>query len=279
MAWAKVSNIKGPAGATGAQGATGATGATGAQGPQGTTGATGAQGPIGNTGPAGPTGATGAAGPGVAAGGTTGQALEKKSATDFDTQWVTLPASYPPSGNAGGSLAGVYPNPTIAPSGVAAGSYGSTTHTISFTVNAEGRITALSDLTIANGIPTGGTAGQVLQKNSATAYDAVWSAPPASPPNGAAGGSLSGTYPNPTIAASGVTAASYGSATLIPTLTIGTDGRVTAASSSALVPVAIGTTAPGSPVAGQLWWRSDTGRLMIWYNDGTSQQWVPASPV
>jgi len=41
----------------------------------------------------------------------------------------------------------------------------------------------------------------------------------------------------------------------------------------------VGTTAPTSPAVGQLWWRSDTGRLMIWYDDGTSQQWVPAVPV
>jgi hypothetical protein len=42
---------------------------------------------------------------------------------------------------------------------------------------------------------------------------------------------------------------------------------------------AIGTTAPATPAVGQLWWRSDTGRLMLWYDDGTSQQWVPANPV
>jgi hypothetical protein len=42
---------------------------------------------------------------------------------------------------------------------------------------------------------------------------------------------------------------------------------------------AIGTTAPALPAVGQLWWRSDTGRLMIWYNDGTSSQWVPTNPV
>ena len=38
----------------------------------------------------GATGATGAAGPGVPTGGTTGQALEKASGTDYDTHWVTL---------------------------------------------------------------------------------------------------------------------------------------------------------------------------------------------
>jgi len=39
----------------------------------------------------------------------------------------------------------------------------------------------------------------------------------------------------------------------------------------------IGTTAPASPAVGQLWWRSDQGRLFLWYDDGTSQQWVPAT--
>jgi hypothetical protein len=38
-------------------------------------------------------------------------------------------------------------------------------------------------------------------------------------------------------------------------------------------------TAPASPVAGQLWWDSVGGQLYVYYNDGTSQQWVPASTV
>ena len=40
----------------------------------------------------------------------------------------------------------------------------------------------------------------------------------------------------------------------------------------------IGTTPPPSPSVGQFWWRSDTGRLFIYYDDGTSKQWVPAVP-
>ena len=36
----------------------------------------------------------------------------------------------------------------------------------------------------------------------------------------------------------------------------------------------VATTAPGSPVNGQLWWNSETGNLQIYYNDVNSAQWV-----
>lgn len=38
--------------------------------------------------------------------------------------------------------------------------------------------------------------------------------------------------------------------------------------------VTISDTPPGSPSAGNLWWESDTGSLYIYYNDGTSSQWM-----
>src|SRR5262245_10246411 len=42
--------------------------------------------------------------------------------------------------------------------------------------------------------------------------------------------------------------------------------------------VSVGDTPPALPQANTLWWKSDTGILYIYYNDGTSSQWVPASP-
>jgi len=41
--------------------------------------------------------------------------------------------------------------------------------------------------------------------------------------------------------------------------------------------VTIGDAAPANPVAGQVWWESDTGNTFIWYNDGNTAQWVQAN--
>ena len=60
----------------------------------GSVGVPGPQGPAGSQGPQGPAGAPGAPGQGVAAGGSTGQVLQKLSATSYDTGWLTLPADY-----------------------------------------------------------------------------------------------------------------------------------------------------------------------------------------
>ena len=43
--------------------------------------------------------------------------------------------------------------------------------------------------------------------------------------------------------------------------------------------VTVSDTAPTSPSAGDLWFKSDEGRLKIYYNDGDSSQWVDTSPI
>jgi hypothetical protein len=42
--------------------------------------------------------------------------------------------------------------------------------------------------------------------------------------------------------------------------------------------VSVGATAPIGPLAGDLWYNSDYGRLFIYYSDVDSQQWVDAAP-
>ena len=74
---------QGPPGRTGATGATGEQGPIGPPGPTGATGATGAAGPPGPIGPPGPTGE------GVPSGGTQYQILQKRTDTDFDTEWAS----------------------------------------------------------------------------------------------------------------------------------------------------------------------------------------------
>ena len=40
----------------------------------------------------------------------------------------------------------------------------------------------------------------------------------------------------------------------------------------------VGDTPPATPGANQLWWNSTQGMLYIYYNDGNTTQWVPATP-
>jgi hypothetical protein len=47
---------------------------------------------------------------------------------------------------------------------------------------------------------------------------------------------------------------------------------------NATVSVYINTSPPVSPVPGDFWWDNQIGRLLIYYNDGDTSQWVDASP-
>lgn len=52
--------------------------------------------------------------------------------------------------------------------------------------------------------------------------------------SGAAGGDLSGSYPNPSLAASGVTSGTYGSGSQVPAISVDAKGRVTSASNTSI---------------------------------------------
>lgn len=119
-----------------------------------------------------------------------------------------------PSGPAGGSLASTYPNPTLSAVGTA-GTYGSATKVAVLTTTSEGRVSAVTETTIA------GVA-----------------------PGGSAGGDLTGSYPSPTLAAAG-TAGTYGDATHVPVFTTDSKGRVTAVTNTAIT-----TTPPATVVNG-----------------------------
>ncbi|HSX06649.1 MAG TPA: glycosyl hydrolase family 28-related protein [Candidatus Saccharimonadia bacterium] len=80
-----------------------------------------------------------------------------------------------------------------------------------------------------------GADGQVLTADSSQGTGMKWGNLPSNlPPSGAASGDLTGTYPGPVLAASGVAASSYGDASHVSQVTFDVKGRATSASSTAI---------------------------------------------
>ena len=147
--------------------------------------------------------------------------LDPSSVTKYGS---SIPAASIASGSLGSSVIAS----SIAASGASAGTYGSSTQVGTFTVAGDGRISGASNITIS-------LTNTNLQSGTYTNVTV--------PATNVAAGSLGGSVIASSIAVSGVTAATYGSAIQSGVVVVAGDGRITSASNSTITPAAASITA------------------------------------
>jgi hypothetical protein len=167
------------------------------------------------------------------------------------------PTSLPPSGSAGADLTGTYPNPVIAGNAVTSAKIADGA-IVDADVNAAAAI-GYSKLSLAGSIVDAD-----VSPTAAIAYTKISGTPSSLPPSGAAGGDLTGTYPNPVIAGNAITTAKILDGTI-------TNADVSAAASISYSKLNLTGSLQGSDLAAGTFTSTNSHRA-LGNNDNTARE-------